>query len=121
MTLGHLKNHISKFPSGTIFKYALSNPFSWRGSYDEVAFAIFTTEMSREELLERIEIAYKVTFTGYKGGEYNYDDHTTVNFEEEGSKNYSSGGYTSAMINLIEKLPQYASQEERLMNLAFRN
>ena len=42
MELKNLKDYISSFPNETVFKYGISKPFSWRGSYDEVAFSIET-------------------------------------------------------------------------------
>jgi hypothetical protein len=75
--------------------------------------------MSREDILKNIELAYTETFYGYKGGTYKYGDYTTVNFEEEGSRNYSDGRYVSEMIAKIENSEEYRSQEERLVKLAF--
>lgn len=119
MELKDFKQHISNFPKGTVFNYGISKPFSWRGSYDEVAFSIVESQMTREEILANIELAYTETFYGYKGGEYEYNDYTTVNFEEEGSRSYSDGGYTAQMIAKIENNEEYRSQEERLVKLAF--
>lgn len=117
MHLSDLKQHILSFPDGTQFKYGLSQPFSWRGSYDEVAFSIKESSMSKEEVLANIELAYTEKFLGYKGGEYKYNDRTPVNFEEEGHHNYSGGSYTDQMISRIEEC---RSQEERLVKLAFK-
>jgi len=119
MNIQELKQHISGFPEGTKFNYGLSKPFSWRGSYNEVAFAIIEAPMTKEEILSNIEIAYNETFFGYKGGEYRYDDYTDINFEEQGSRNYSSGGYTSEMIAKIEESESFLTQEERLVKIAF--
>ena len=119
MNLQDLKKHIESFSDGTVFKNGISNPFSWRGSYDEVAFSIISDEMTREEMLIRIGKAYTETFYGYKGGDYNYSDYTTVNFEEEGSRNYSDGKYTAEIISKLENSDQFNSQEERLVRLAF--
>lgn len=119
MILEDFKNYISSFPQDKIFDYGISEPFSWRGSYDEVAFSISERQMTREEILSRIELAYTEIFYGYKGGEFKYDGWTTVNFEKEGSRDYSNGGYTSQMIAKIENSEEYKSQEERLIKLAF--
>ena len=119
MELKDFKQHISNFPKGIEFNYGISKPFSWRGSYGEVAFSIVEYPMTREEILANIELAYTETFYGYKGGEYQYSDYTIVNFEEEGSRNYSNGGYTDQMIAKIENSEEYRSQEERLIKLAF--
>ena len=119
MELKDFKQHILNFPKGTEFNYGISKPFSWRGSYDEVAFSIVESPMTREEILANIELAYTETFYGYKGGGYQYCDYTNVNFEEEGSRNYSDGRYTAQMIAKIENNEEYRSQEERLVKLAF--
>ena len=119
MNLIDLKTHIESFDNGTEFKYGISKPFSWRGSYGEVAFSIIEAPMTREGILANIELAYTETFYGYKGGEYQYNDWTTVNFEEEGSRNYSGGGYCSEMIAKLECSFPFKSQEERLVKLAF--
>lgn len=118
MDLQKLKNHFEKFPKGTEFNHGISKPFSWRGSYDEVAFSI-EGAMNREEILKNIELAYTEKFFGYKGGEYKYCDWTSVNFEENGAGNYSNGGYVSRKIAELEEDIPYESQEDRLVGLAF--
>ena len=119
MELKEFKQHIENFPKGTLFNYGISKPFSWRGSYDEVAFSIIESEMSKEDILKNIELAYTETLYGYKGGEYRCSDYTTLNFEENGYGDYSDGGYVSVMIGKIENSETYKSQEERLVKLAF--
>lgn len=119
MELKDFKQHISGFPNGTQFNFGITKPFSWRGRYDEVAFSIVESPMSKEDILANIELAYTETFYGYKGGEYEYNDYTTVNFEEEGSRNYSDGRYVAQMIAKIEEKEEYQSQEDRLVKLAF--
>lgn len=92
MIIKELLEHIESFPNGHVFDYSLSNPFSWRSSYDEVAFSILDIKSTKEDVLAEINKVFNETFTGWKGGEYSYDNHTTVNFEEsEGS--YSDGSY----------------------------
>lgn len=120
MNLQELKQHFESFPDGTIFEYGLSYPFSWRGSYDEVAFSITESAMTKEAILKQIHAAYSEVFYGYKGGEYRYKDYTDVNFEEDGSRDYSDGRYTAQMIAKIEDSDVYKSQQERLVKLAFK-
>jgi hypothetical protein len=118
MDLGQFKEYISKFPEGKIFTYGISKPFSWRGSYDEVAFAILESEMSRDDILSQINRALNGVFEGYKGGAFSYYESTKVNFEET-IRNYTDGGYAGEWIAKIESTTAYKSQEERLVNLAF--
>lgn len=117
MNLGQLKNHIEDLPHGTRLKYSLSDPFSWRGSYDEVAFRIEEIESTREELLEKIERALTEIFTGWKGGRYSYHESTTVHFEEDESA-YSAGAYVDRLILKIDGMP-YISNEHKLVDLIF--
>lgn len=119
MTLGEFKNHIESFPNGAIFPFGISEPFSWRGIYAEVAFSIVNQRMSKEEVLANIQMAYDYEFTGYKGGGYNYGDCTDIHFEED-SGSYTDGRYCSDVINEIEGGDKYRSQEERLVKIAFQ-
>jgi hypothetical protein len=97
VNLQDLKNYIESLPKDKKFNYKLSEPFSWRGSYDEVAFSIEKEESTRELLLEQIEKALTGEFEGYKGGNYRYNGRTTVNFEEEESR-FSDGSYVHEML-----------------------
>lgn len=105
MTLGELKEYFEKFPDNTEFKFGLSEPFSWRGSYNEVAFSIIEGSFTKENILESINKAYVETFFGYKGGEYKYKSYTHVNFEEDCSS-YSNNGY------ILTKLFKYLFEKE---------
>ena len=118
MNLIDLKNYINNFPNGTIFKYGLSEPFSWRGSYDEVAFDIIEQEMTKGEILSNIEMAYSKSFYGYKGGEYRYHGYTSVNFESD-YRSWTDGGYTEEWIAKIEGTETYRGSEHRLTKLLF--
>jgi hypothetical protein len=118
MTLKEFKDHLSNFPDNHIFDFGISEPFSWRGFYSEVAFEIVEQRTSKEEIMANINKAYNGTFIGWKGGEYVYDDHTEVHFEEDNSM-YSGGEYCAEMIAKIEKREMYSSQEMRLAKIAF--
>ncbi len=118
MELKDFKQHISISPNGTQFNFGITKPFSWRGRYDEVAFSIVESPMSKEDILANIELAYTETFYGYKGGEYRYNDHTDIHFETD-SGSWSDGGYVSRWIAKIEEKEEYQSQEDRLVKLAF--
>ena len=83
MDLGEFKKLIEETPDNTVFKAGISKPFSWRGSYNEVAFEITESAMTKEEVLANIQEAYEQEFHGYKGGVYRYDGETPVNFEED--------------------------------------
>lgn len=116
MTLEQLKQHIESFPSHHVFDGGLSEPFSWRGQYDEVAFAIVEAPHTREELLDLIQMALTQDFCGWKGGWYNYDESTEVHFEA-GPSECSFGSY---MDNWNERLSiDFDSAKIQLINTLF--
>lgn len=119
MDLGEFKKHIKSFAKGTKFNFGISEPFSWRGVYAEVAFSIIELPMTREEILVNIELAYTGKFYGYKGGEYKYSDYTSIHFEDFISS-YTDGSYVSEWIAKIEQKEAYKSQEERLVKTMFK-
>ena len=118
MQLLDFKQHISSFPNGTQFNFGISQPFSWRGVYAEVAFEMLEQPMTKEEILANIELAYTETFRGYKGGEYRYSDHTDIHFETDRGS-WTDGDYVSRWIDKFEVKEEYQSQEDRLVKLAF--
>jgi len=118
MELKQFKEQVEKAEDNKVFDYGISEPFSWRGVYAEVAFKILEEPMSKEKILSNIQKAYEGTFYGYKGGEYNYNDYTDIHFEE-GQRNYTDGGYCAEIIAKIEGNEVYESQEMRLVKLAF--
>ena len=118
MELIEFKQQIEQAEIGKIFDYGVSEPFSWRGIYTEVAFEMIEQPMTREEILANIERAYSEEFYGYKGGTFRYDDHTEVHFESD-SGSWTDGGYCVNWIAKIEDNEPYESQEMRLVKLAF--
>lgn len=118
MNLLEFKTYIESLPDNTQFNYSISEPFSWRGSYDEVAFSIEEKPTTKEEILRRINLAYTETFRGYKGGEYNYHDWTPINFES-GHHAYTDKIYTKEIIKKIKNDAECLNLEEQLIKLAF--
>jgi hypothetical protein len=119
MDLGTFEKMVKGYPAGTKFKRGFSEPFSWRGSYDEVAFKIVDEEMTKAAIMKNIKKAYTKVFHGYKGGEYRYGSHTPVNFEEDYGS-YTDGSYCGDIISKLEEKPSYNSQEERLADMILR-
>ena len=118
MNLQDFRDYIAKFPSDHIFEYGISEPFSWRGIFAEVAFSIEEHPMSRETILERIDMCFEKTFIGYKGGEFKYNGNTEIHFEDNPSE-YTNGYYAEKWIDEIQNKKPYISKEEVLINLAF--
>ena len=116
MELGEFKGYIQTLPSGTKFEYSLSDPFSWRGDYSEVAFSISYTPSSREDILVKIESALTNEFSGYTGEKYRFRNHTKINFEEN-IRNLTDGGYAEDWLAELTDI----GREERLIKLIFNN
>lgn len=122
-TLKDFEDYIESLPDRTEFRFALSEPFSWRGSYDEVCFSILEGPSTKEEVLKNILRAYKGTFMGWKGGEYTYSGNTNVNFEEDPGS-WSDGGYVESKIHFIVRdktliEAENISGEKALVKVAF--
>lgn len=92
MKLIDIKNYFEQCSEPAFF---LTDVFSWRGYYNEVAF-VPSRKGTREESLELINRALTETFEGYKGGEYTFDNYTTVHFEP-----YQSSCTDIALFNLL--------------------
>jgi hypothetical protein len=119
MELGKFKEYIESFENNYLFDYSISEPFSWRGSYCEVAFSIENESSTKEDILEKILLAYNNIFRGYKGGEYKYTDNTDIHFEYDYSS-YSGEGYAQRLIEDITRKEEPLTIEEKLVRLAFQ-
>ncbi len=116
MTLIELKELVQSTKKGTVFEFGISDPYSWRGSYDEVCFTIKSEKTTRGAILKNINKAFSRSFYGYKGGEYSYNDWTNVNFERDFGS-WSDGRYCMDMIALIQGEETYSDNEEKLVHL----
>ena len=119
MTLKEFRDYIQSFPKDTKFNYGVSYPFSWRGIYDEVAFELLDEPMTRESMLYNINAAYVEIFTGYKGGEFRYDDDTPIHFEDSISE-WTDGEYCLEWVAKIKNEPVFKTHEEHLVKVAFQ-
>ncbi len=81
MTIKDLKEY---FETTEKPKFFLASVFSWRGSYDEVAFEA-VQEGNKAETLYLIHRALTESFFGWKGGSFSYDLDTEVHFESDRS------------------------------------
>lgn len=79
------------------YDFGLSDVFSWRGVYSEVAFSI-GRNIHKNAMLELVNKALTEEFTGWKGGEYTYDKYTDVYFERDRSY-YSDGAYLMSFLS----------------------
>lgn len=85
-SLGGLIEFLKANPGRTL-RVGFSNPHSYRGYYDQLAFSP-TDWQSTDEALKIVEPCLGQTFQGYKGGDFVMRDYTEVWFATYGD----SGG-----------------------------
>ena len=84
MDLQQLIDTLSAHPDqDAVFKIGFKNPDSWRGSYDEIAFAP-AKDVPLALMLKQAEACLGSTFTGYKGGEFTMEKHTPIHIDNYG-------------------------------------
>ena len=66
-----------------VLKKGLGNPNSWRGNYDELAFDI-VENITIQEMINCAKDCICKKFRGYKGGDYIFNESTTINIESYG-------------------------------------
>lgn len=81
-TLATLRAALASLDQDLVFPDAFGEPDSWRGSYDEVAFAP-AKDQTVAQLRQYVANAYG-TFSGWKGGEYTMRDDTPCNIAKRG-------------------------------------
>lgn len=83
MTLGELISVLEKADQDMVVALGFSNPHSYRGYYDELAF-VPTPDISVRQMLEAARFALDRRFTGWKGGEWMMYDCTPCWLSERG-------------------------------------
>jgi hypothetical protein len=73
-----------------VLPLGFSNPHSYRGYYDDVAFEP-TKNVTINSMLAAARSAVGVTFSGWKGGEYRMNEWTTAWLAVEGSTGETLG------------------------------
>ena len=119
MNLKEFKTIIENFNPDVQMIFSISEPFSWRGSYNEVCFSIVDVPTPVQDILNKIDEAYKGIFQGWKGGEYKYDDFTQVNFEANYS-DYTDGDYCTKMIERYSQEEYEPDAELKLISLIIK-
>jgi hypothetical protein len=83
ITIEQLYRFIKQFPEDRVCKNGFTNPHSYRGYYDEVAFEP-VDDVTVKHMLDCIHRAINETFHGWKGGEYRYEPGTPVHIAFQG-------------------------------------
>lgn len=83
MDLEDVIEYLEDLPADRIVRHGLSNPHSYRGWYEQVAFEL-KDNVTIGAMLASARAAVGATFTGYKGGSYTMRESSLVNIANEG-------------------------------------
>lgn len=100
MTLGQLIEELRKHPTDTVVKHGFTNPHSYRGYYDHLAFEP-ARNVSVGSMLAAAESALGETFEGWKGGQFTMDEDTLCWLAYEGTCGDSDDPITPLIIRAM--------------------
>lgn len=83
MDLGTLIATLEAMPQDGEISFGFAQPHSYRGSYDEVAFAPQENAIVAD-MLRHAKSALGATFQGYKGGEFTMGEYTPTHIAPYG-------------------------------------
>jgi hypothetical protein len=98
--LGDLINWLEKQPKNGVIAEGFGAPMSYRGYYEDVAFAPERNAKISDMLLQA-KYALGQTFTGYKGGKYKMNEYTDCWISEYGMT--SDDKITNMLLRCWEK------------------
>lgn len=91
MTIRELRLKIESWENDTM-DFCIEEVFSWRGIYAEPACSISTRTVTKEHNLQMLDELISRPFQGWKGGEFEYVDYDTLNFESSWGS-WTDGAY----------------------------
>lgn len=83
ITLGQMKSLLESLPQGLLLDYSFKDEHSYRGMYD-CASVEPAEGFTVVEMLSNIENLLEFSYSGWKGGEFCYDENTPLFFAYEG-------------------------------------
>lgn len=83
MKLGKMYSFLLQQPQNRTCSYGFTNPHSYRGCYDELAFEP-TNNVTIEHMVSCCKRAVSETFFGWKGGEFTYTEDTPIHIAYDG-------------------------------------
>lgn len=83
ITLGQAKRLLEMLPPEAVATYGFTSAHSYRGYYNQVAFEP-VCGVSVRQMLSEVNKALSETFTGYKGGDFTYNEYTPCWLAEYG-------------------------------------
>jgi len=113
MTLGELIDVLSSYAPGTVVLHGFSDPHSYRGYYDRLAFEP-CGETTVGAMLECAKEADGSTYTGYKGGDFRMDKETECYLAEHGN---TGEELSETMVRLMINEAVVVSKKGEVANL----
>lgn len=80
--IGDLRKCIETYPDN-IIPFKIVDMWSWRGIYQDACLEVELKNCGKHDLLIELSDLISNEFTGWKGGEYEYDDYDYVHFEND--------------------------------------
>lgn len=80
--IGDLRKCIETYPDN-IIPFKIVDMWSWRGIYQDACLEVELKDCGKHDLLIELTDLTNNEFTGWKGGEYEYDDYDYVHFEND--------------------------------------
>jgi hypothetical protein len=97
ITIGQLKTTLMLLDPNRVLLHCFYDEHSYRGMYDCLSVCPTHTYITVPQKISCLHYATQGTYTGWKGGEYDYYDDTPVFFAQEGCTENGAGyhEYTS--------------------------
>jgi hypothetical protein len=84
ITIGDMLNFLESKDPDEILIHGFKNPHSYRGMYDCASVEVADHEVKVSSMIETCRELLSETFFGWKGGEYEYNEDTSLFFAERG-------------------------------------
>jgi hypothetical protein len=105
MTLGELITALEAHDPATVVPTGFSNPHSYRGYYEDLAFEP-ASNVTVGDMLADARSALDATFEGWKGGQFTMRDYTDCWLSPKGTASGESIGPTLLRLMLAEGTPR---------------
>jgi len=102
MSIGDIKSLLGLFDSEETLPVGFHNPHAYRGYYHEAAVEL-AYDVKVSDMLADLDALLSQTFQGWKGGDYRYDDWTTLHIVTQEGR--SGDVALVAMLCLGDQIP----------------
>lgn len=123
ITISQLKETLMLLDPSRVLLHCFYDEHSYRGMYDCVSVCPTVTYIPIPQMVKCLNDATKGTYTGWKGGEYEYYDDTPVFFAQEGCTESGAGCHEYTALTPIRRyfLNLISMQDILLLEQIIRN